>query len=86
MAVNSPHLRLLKTGLLTAIIFKATLETLLLLHVLRWDICERIWEKGPNRAKTKLKLRVYTPVRVNLVKIFFCSMTKNYLFPIFSPN
>ena len=35
-------------------------------------ICELIWEKGPYRAKTKLKLRVDTPVKVNLVKkIFF---------------
>ena len=42
-------------------------------------------EKGPYRAKTKLKLRVDTPVRVNLVKKS-CSITKNYLFPIFSPN
>ena len=35
-------------------------------------ICERIWEKGPYRAKTKLKIRVDTPVRVNPVKkVFF---------------
>ena len=35
-------------------------------------ICERIWEKGPYRTKTKLKIRVNTPVRVNPVKnVFF---------------
>ena len=33
--------------------------------------CERIWEKGLYRAKTKLKLRVDTPVMVNPVKKLF---------------
>ena len=51
------------------------------------NICERIWEKGPYGAKTKLKLRLEIPLRVNPVpKSFFYSMTKNYPFPIFSPN
>ena len=50
-------------------------------------ICERIWEKGPYGAKTKLKLRLKIPLRVNPVpKSLFYSMTKNYPFPIFSPN
>ena len=50
-------------------------------------ICERIWEKGPYGAKTKLKLRLEIPLRVNpFPKSFFDSMTKNYPFPIFSPN
>ena len=38
-------------------------------------------------AKTKLKLRLKTPVRVNPVtKKSFYSMTTNYPFPIFSPK
>ena len=50
-------------------------------------ICERIWEKGPYGAKTKLKLRLEIPLSVNPVpKSFFYSMTNNYPFPIFSPN
>ena len=28
-------------------------------------ICERIWEKGPYHTKTKLKLRLEIPLRVN---------------------
>ena len=47
-------------------------------------ICDQIWEKGPYRAKTKLKLRFEIPLRVNPVQK--TSMTKNYPFPIFSPN
>ena len=52
----------------------------------RRDMCDRIWERGPYRAQTKLKLRLKTPVKVNSVKKHFYIMTKNYLFPIFSPN
>ena len=51
-----------------------------------FSICERIWEKGPYRAKNKLKLWLEIPLRVNAVPTFFFSMTKNYPFPIFSPN
>ena len=31
-------------------------------------ICERIWEKGPYHTKTKLKLRLEIPLRVNPVQ------------------
>ena len=48
--------------------------------------CERIWEKGLYRAKTKLKLRLGVPLRVNQVKKISFSITKNYPFPIFLPN
>ena len=42
-------------------------------------ICDRIWEKA-----LKLRLEI---LRVNQdQKSFFFSMTKNYPFPIFSPN
>ena len=30
-----------------------------------YTICERIWEKGPYGTKTKLKLRLEIPLRVN---------------------
>ena len=55
----------------------------LLTNVPSNHICERMWEKGPYRAKTKLKIRVDTLVRVNPVKTVFFVMTKNYLFPVF---
>ena len=36
--------------------------------------CDRIWDKGPYPAKSKLMLRGDTPVRVNPVKkVFFLS-------------
>ena len=43
-------------------------------------------EKGPYRAKTKLKLRLVIPLRVNQVKTIFFCIQKNYSFPIVSPN
>ena len=39
-----------------------------------WELmgCQRIWEKGPYRAKTKLKLRLEIPFRINpALKSFF---------------
>ena len=38
--------------------------------ILASPICERIWEKGPYGAKTKLKLRLEIPLRVNPVYMF----------------
>ena len=40
-------------------------------------ICERIWEKGPYYTKTKLKLRLEIPLRVNPVQknVFICMIT-----------